>query len=80
MTRSDDKLYGWNGEILRVDLSSAKSSVQKYDAEFAIKYMGGRGFAIKILWDELEPGIDPLSPKNKLIIAAGPLTGLLGQA
>lgn len=42
--------------------------------------MGGRGFAIKILWDELKPGIDPLSPKNKLIIAAGPLTGSLAKA
>jgi len=74
------RLHGWNGQILRVDLSSVKVTTQKYDADFAIKYMGGRGFAAKILWDELEQGTDPLGPKNKLIIAAGPLTGLLGPS
>jgi len=73
-------LYGWNGRILRVDLSSGKVVLQGYDLSFATKYLGGRGFAAKILWDELEPGIDALGPKNKLIIAAGPLTGLPGPS
>jgi aldehyde:ferredoxin oxidoreductase len=41
----------------------------------ALNFIGGRGFAAKILWDELEPGVDPLAPENKLIFAAGPLTG-----
>ncbi len=38
--------------------------------------MGGRGFAIKILWDTLKQGTDPLSPENKLIFATGPLTAI----
>lgn len=69
-------MYGWNGRILRVDLSKGKWSVQEYDSSLALNFIGGRGFAIKILWDELEPGTPPLSPKNKFILAAGPLTGL----
>lgn len=69
-------MKGWTGRILRVDLSREEIKVWNYDADLAIKFIGGRGFAIKILWDELEPGIDPLSPRNLLIIAAGPLTGL----
>jgi len=73
-------LYGWNGKILRVNLSTDKVSVQEYNAEFAKKFVGGRGFAIKILWDELKPGIDPLSPENKLIVSVGPLTGLPGPS
>lgn len=73
-------MYGWNGRILRVDLSSGKAVSQSYDTDFAMKYMGGRGFAAKILWDELEPGIDALGPKNKLVIAAGPLSGLPGPS
>lgn len=71
-------MFGWQGRILRVNLSKDKHFVQKYDEEFALKFFGGRGFAAKILWDELEPGINPLSPLNKLIIAAGPITGLPG--
>jgi aldehyde:ferredoxin oxidoreductase len=39
--------------------------------------MGGRGFAIKLLWDELKPGTNPLSPGNMLIFATGPLTGFV---
>lgn len=73
-------MYGWNGKILRIDLTNNKSTIQIYDSNFALTYMGGRGFATKILWDELAPGIDPLSPQNKLIVAAGPLTGLPGPS
>lgn len=73
-------LYGWNGQILRVNLSNGNVSVQKYDGEFAKKFFGGRGFAAKILWDELKPGINPFSPENKLVLAAGPLTGLSGPS
>lgn len=73
-------MYGWNGKILRIDLTNNKSTIQIYDSNFALTYMGGRGFTTKILWDELAPGIDPLSPQNKLIVAAGPLTGLPGPS
>ncbi|MEM2946792.1 MAG: aldehyde ferredoxin oxidoreductase family protein [Candidatus Bathyarchaeia archaeon] len=73
-------MYGWNGKILRVNLSKRKVDVEEYDVNFALKYIGGRGFAAKILFDELKPGIDPLSPENKLVVAAGPLTGLPGPS
>ena len=73
-------LYGWNGKILRVDLTNKKHTVQTYDAGFATTYIGGRGFATKILWEELPKGTDPLGPENKLVIAAGPLTGLPGPS
>ena len=68
-------MLGWNGRLLRVDLTKGKTKVEEYSAEMAEKFIGGRGFAIKILWDELEPGLDPLSPENLLIVAVGPLTG-----
>jgi len=67
-------MHGWNGKLLRVDLTRGKAVSQKYDPNLALSFLGGRGFAVKILWDELEPGVDALSPKNKLIFAAGPLT------
>ncbi|MEM1589787.1 MAG: aldehyde ferredoxin oxidoreductase N-terminal domain-containing protein, partial [Candidatus Bathyarchaeia archaeon] len=68
-------MKGWNGKVLRVNLTKQKAVVKEYDAEMARKFLGGRGFAIKILWDELKLGVDPLSPENKLVFAAGPLTG-----
>ncbi len=73
-------MHGWTGRILRVDLNRLEHSFQKLDGDFARKWVGGRGFASRILWEELEPGTDPLGPDNELIIARGPLTGLLAPS
>jgi len=69
-------VFGWTGNFLKVDLTRNKAIEELYDSLLAIRFIGGRGFAAKILWDQLAPGVDPLSPENKLIFAAGPLTGL----
>jgi aldehyde:ferredoxin oxidoreductase len=69
-------MYGWNGSFLDVNLSKDKAAANQYEAELAKNYLGGRGFAVKILWDRLKPETDPLSPDNILVFAAGPLTGL----
>ncbi|MEO0278816.1 MAG: aldehyde ferredoxin oxidoreductase N-terminal domain-containing protein [candidate division WOR-3 bacterium] len=36
----------------------------------------GAGLGIKLLYDILRPGIDPLSEDNAVIITPGPLTGI----
>ena len=45
--------------------------------EWAEKYLGGAGIASRILYDELKPGIDPLSPDNKTLILTGPVNGTM---
>lgn len=67
---------GWWGTLLRIDLTRNKIVKQEIEPRILTKFIGGRGLAIKILWDELPPGVDPLSPYNKLVIASGPLSGL----
>ena len=68
-------MYGWQGRFLHVNLTKNKATAESYDAKFAFNYLGGRGFAAKILWDLIKPGTDPLSPDNTLVFATGPLTG-----
>ncbi len=68
-------MKGLNGRILRVNLSNGIISKEEIDETLARDFIGGRGLASRILFDELSPGIDPLGPENKLIFAAGPLTG-----
>lgn len=68
-------MFGWTGKFLHVNLSRGKAVADAYDATIAKNFLGGRGFAIKILWEELSRGTDALSPENKLVFAAGPLTG-----
>ncbi len=65
------------GQILRVDLSREKTIVESLPHHLVRNYLGGTGFAARILFDELEPKIDALSPENRLIFANGPLTGTL---
>jgi aldehyde:ferredoxin oxidoreductase len=43
--------------------------------DWAEKYIGSKGLAIKYLYEELKPGIDPLGPENKLMFTNGPFTG-----
>ena len=67
-------MYGWHGKLLRVDLTNQKVSAETIDPKILKDYVGGRGLAIRYLYDEIEPTVDPLSAENKLIFTTGPLT------
>jgi aldehyde:ferredoxin oxidoreductase len=68
-------MYGWIGTILRVNLTTGSITKEALDPELARKYIGARGLGSRILSDEIDPKIDPLSADNKLIFATGPLSG-----
>jgi len=68
---------GYLRKILRVDLSGGTISEGSLSADLLYQYIGGTGLGIRLLYDEVEPGIDPYSPKNRIIFATGPLTGTL---
>ncbi len=70
---------GWHGKILRVDLSKGTCKTEDLNKEWAQSYLGQRGLATKYLCEEIDPKVDPLSPKNKLIFATGPLTGTMAS-
>jgi len=65
----------YNGKLLRVNLTEGTIKTEALDEDLARKYIGGRGLGTKILLDEIDPQVDPLSPENKLLVMAGPLSG-----
>jgi len=67
---------GYNGKILRVNLSDNGISEETIDELFCRTYLGGAGFVAYFLWKELGQGIDPLAPENKMVFALGPVTGV----
>ncbi len=67
-------MYGWHGRLLRVDLTNQKVSIEDIAPKILKDYIGGRGLAIRYLYDEVDPLVDPLAPENKLIFSTGPLT------
>ena len=66
-------MYGWCGKILRVDLSNARIS-ELETMDYADRFLGGRGIATKIYWDEVGPDVGALDPENLLMLMSGPLT------
>lgn len=65
------KYKGYHGKILRVNLSKNDVQEQQLSDSLIEEYLGGRGWAAKILYDELKPKIDPLSEENKLVFIPG---------
>ena len=66
---------GYVRRYLRVDLSARTIEGHEVTPEMARTFLGGNGFGVKILWDEVAPSVDALSPENVLVIATGPLVG-----
>jgi aldehyde:ferredoxin oxidoreductase len=66
---------GYAGNIVYADLSAGKVTIKPTLPELKKQYLGGRGFGIRFLTDMVDPKIDPLSDKNVVVYAAGPLTG-----
>jgi aldehyde:ferredoxin oxidoreductase len=73
-------MYGYAGTLLRVNLSTGAVHKQPLDEALAERFIGGRGFVAKLLFDELPRGIDPYDAQNLFIAATGPLSGHLVPA
>ncbi|MDW8055616.1 MAG: aldehyde ferredoxin oxidoreductase family protein [Elusimicrobiota bacterium] len=75
--KTKNKYFGYTNKYIRVNLTTGNIKVLPTPVEWQENYLGGSGFGTKILYDEVSAEIDPLSEKNKLIIATGPLSGTL---
>jgi len=70
-------MYGWTGNMIRVNLSDKTIKLEKLDNDDLKNYIGARGLGTRLYTKEVDPKIDPLSPENKMIFLTGPLTGTL---
>jgi aldehyde:ferredoxin oxidoreductase len=71
------KLYGYAGNVLRINLSDEDHRVEPLSVREARGYLGGRGLNISRLYKEVRAGADPLGPNNRLMFATGPLVGTM---
>ena len=63
------------GRVLRVNLSTGKIIEERVDAQTLRDFVGGHGAAIRMLYREVPPSVQPLDADNRLIFATGPLAG-----
>lgn len=68
-------MLGYQGTVLRVDLTDRKIEIEKLDDSLYEKYLGGAGIGAKFLYEETSPETDPLGPENRLVAFTGPFTG-----
>jgi aldehyde:ferredoxin oxidoreductase len=73
----ESKYYA--GKILRVDLSR-RETAQLETADYADKFVGGKGLAARLYWEYAGPQARAGDPSNCLVFANGPLSGFTGLA
>ncbi len=63
------------GTVLRVDLGRGKIEREPLREDLRLNYVGGRGINSRLLFEEVGPEVEPLSPENRLIFGTSPLSG-----
>ena len=67
--------YGFNGKVLRVDLTSGRTWSEEIPTSVYRQYLGGSALATYFLLRELRPGVDPLGPENVLVVMTSVING-----
>jgi aldehyde:ferredoxin oxidoreductase len=70
-------LFGYAGRVLHVDLTTGKTHTEPLNEDYAKKYIGGIGLGMRLWLDLAEPGVEPFSPENPLILVTGPISGTM---
>ena len=68
-------MYGYAGRILHIDLTNRKSWTERKPEDWYKTYIGGVSMAARLLWENIKPGCDPLSPDNPICFAGGIFCG-----
>ena len=66
---------GYAGKVLRIDLSTGKTSSEELNLDTVKKWVGGVGLGAKYLYEEVPPGVEWSDAENRLIWTTGPLAG-----
>jgi aldehyde:ferredoxin oxidoreductase len=69
-------MKGFFNRLLRINLRSGQSCVEPIPNRVLETYLGGKGLGTYLLLKNNPPGIDPLSPGNRIIFTTGCATDL----
>ncbi len=67
-------MYGNNGRILKVNLSTGQIKEESYDETMARMFLGGNGLAARLIYENVPYTADPLGSENAIVFSVGPLT------
>jgi len=67
---------GYANRTLYINLDDYSFEEKPVSQRMKDLFTGGRGFALKLLWDAVDPDTTWDDPKNELVIANGPICGI----
>ncbi|MBW2277416.1 MAG: hypothetical protein JRF63_07985 [Deltaproteobacteria bacterium] len=66
---------GYTRKWLRVDIASGEIEIRDVDQEMIDVFIGGKGFDMRLMWNEVTSETTWDSPENVICISSGPLGG-----
>jgi aldehyde:ferredoxin oxidoreductase len=67
---------GYTDKILYINLSNNEVKVKNVPPQMKEKFIGGKGYGLRLLWDATKPDTKWNDPENEIIIASGPIGGI----
>ncbi|THB80014.1 MAG: aldehyde ferredoxin oxidoreductase [Desulfobacteraceae bacterium] len=65
-------------KVIEIDLNAQTYELTQISDQERELYLGGKGLGIKLLYDRLTPGVDPLGDENIIVITTGVMSGTSG--
>ncbi len=66
---------GYTRKWLRVDIGTGDIAIRDVTDQMIDLFIGGKGFDLRLMWDEVTPDTKWDSPENAVCISSGPLGG-----
>ena len=67
---------GYTDKILYINAGSGEIKEKSVSSEMKEKFIGGKGYGLRLLWDATKPDTKWNDPENEIIISSGPIGGI----
>ena len=67
---------GYTDKILYINVGSAEIKEKNVSQLMKEKFIGGKGYGLRLLWDATRPDTKWNDPENEIIISSGPIGGI----
>lgn len=67
---------GYSDQSLYINVSDRRFEVREISPETKEKFIGGKGYGLRMLWDAITPQTKWTDPENEIVISGGPCCGI----
>jgi len=67
---------GYTDKILHIDVGTCECISKAVPAVMKEKFIGGKGYGLRLLWDATTPETKWNDPENEIVISSGPIGGI----